>query len=96
MGLYYNTQTGEYPLFIGDIQIIDKSWDENKQLPKNIVSVAEIEIPEEIEGKHIIELKPELIDEVWKQKFGYRDLTQKEIAEIGLIKRPKNMPFWDQ
>jgi len=95
MSIYYNVATDEYPLFIGDVQLIDVSWDEDRELPENIKYVFETDRPEEIDGKHIIELKPEFIGGQWKQKFGYRDLTQEEIDFNWSGRRPPNMLFID-
>lgn len=93
MNLFYNLKTEEYPLFIGDILLIDPSWNDDKKLPDDIVFVEKTTKPEQIENKRIIELKPEFIDGIWKQKFSYRNLTEEEIAQTGLIQIPKNRIF---
>jgi len=79
MLIFYNTATNEYPLFIGDILLINESWTSGMSLPENIVSVEETTPISAGENQMAYEVLPVLSDGVWKQNFAVRDLSEDEI-----------------
>jgi hypothetical protein len=76
---FYNTETNEYPLYIGDLEAT--GWDSSKPLPEGYVEVSDSQSPEVQENQKVIELTPELIDGVYFQNFSVIEMTVAEIQE---------------
>ena len=85
MSAYINTETLEYPLFIGDIQLIypDATAD-NVPLPFKAVICSDV--PEVDEATEIYyELAPILDEGSWKQVFFSRKYNEIELAAIAEV-----------
>lgn len=76
--IFLNTETNQYPLFIGDLELI--GWHQGEELPNNFVQVVEVDQPTFLSGQTIDENFPEQdASGIWKQSWLVRDLTEEEI-----------------
>jgi hypothetical protein len=79
---FYNTETKEFPIFLGDAQVANPEWDGDIENPPTpLVWVADA-APDQVENKVIEDAEPQLVDGVWTRQFTYRDLTADELARI--------------
>lgn len=81
MSAYIKLSTGEYPRHQGDIRLEYPDMGEEFVCPDTYELVPEVQPPETNSNQVSEELKPELIDGVWRKRFVVRDLTEQEIAE---------------
>ena len=70
---------GEYPRYIGDLLLANPDWQEGDILPEGWVQVQETALPSIDQNQAIEELSPELVDDIYIQKFAVRPLTQDEL-----------------
>jgi hypothetical protein len=70
---------GEYPRFVGDVQLDDPSFELGGVLPEGWKEVQETEIPVAGDGEVVIPADPIEIDGVWTQQWDVRPLTTDEI-----------------
>jgi hypothetical protein len=78
---YINENTGEYPRFIGDLQLLNPTATPDN-LPDEWAVVVSTPQPEYQEGKNIYEGEPVKIDGVWTQQWVVRDMTTEELAQV--------------
>lgn len=81
MATYINTKTLEYPLFIGDIQLLFSNATE-ENFPEQYKVVNEATMPEVAEGETVEELSPTFADSVWNQVLSVRKLTAQELQNL--------------
>ena len=78
----YNTQTKEFPIFLGDAQVANPGWDGDiNNPPAPLVWVADA-APEQRENKVVVDAEPKLVDGVWTRQYTYRDYTAEELEQI--------------
>lgn len=82
MGLYYNTHTGQYPLYDADIKNIDDTWEPGKPLPVSWVEVEHSEPPTTNFMQKLTEHTPILEDGKWKRSFSIETFTEEQMLEI--------------
>ena len=80
MAKYLNTQTGQYPLHDGDLEVLVSGWTPGDELPIPWVEVQEVNYPEETEDFLTIEGTPVLVDGVYKMNWELRPMTDVEKA----------------
>lgn len=76
--IYINAE-GEYPLHIGDVQLVKKGWAEGDALPTGWQSVVETERPTAGTDQVAYDSGPVDIDGVLSQGWTVRDLTTEEL-----------------
>lgn len=77
---YYNPETGEWPRFPGDIQLIDSNWNIELPLPEPWVEVADAFMPTLGENQTFVEDEPiKNKDGTYKRNVTVRDLTEEEL-----------------
>lgn len=79
--IYFNTLTKDYPLFSGDIKLIDPNWNEGATLPPHIVEVEESEPINVLENQDAIPDLPKLENGVWKTSWKIVTYTEEEMIE---------------
>lgn len=89
MAIYLNTNTNEYPRFIGDIQIEFPSWNFGDELPSNWVEVEEVENPAYSDNEILEELQPKLVNGKYKQQWVVRKMTAEESERYNAPKTAK-------
>lgn len=78
----YNTETKEFPIFVGDAQVANPEWDGDiENPPAPLVWVADA-APLQLENKVVEDAEPKLVAGVWTRQYTYRDYTEDEIATI--------------
>jgi hypothetical protein len=80
MSIYLNTQTQEYPRFIGDLQLL--GWVVGEPLPENWVEVTSINPPTITNNQIATEEFPVNIDGTWSMSWVVRELTEEEKTNI--------------
>lgn len=78
MATYINTNTNEYPLYTGDMQLIFPDFDD-VNIPEGYALVPHLDAPTCTATQRIKELLPILVDGVWVKQFEIVDLTPEEI-----------------
>jgi hypothetical protein len=76
---FYNTETKEFPIFLGDAQVANPDWDgdlENPPAPLVWVEDAGVEWQED---KVIEDAEPKQVNGVWTRQYLIRDLTAEEL-----------------
>jgi hypothetical protein len=72
---FFNPETNEYPLFPGDMMLIDPNWQIGDTPPAPWVEVQESERPENTdESKVVAELLPSFVDGKWVRTFEIRSV----------------------
>ena len=71
-------ETGSYPLYMGDVQILYPNATEDN-IPSGFSVVQETQKPERENGKLIQEISPVKVDGVWTQQWEKRDMTAEEL-----------------
>lgn len=69
----------DYPLFIGDIQIMHPEWSEGDPLPTDWELVTQEPVPEITDEQTVVQLPVDLVKGKWVQKWQVRDLTTEEL-----------------
>lgn len=82
----YISPAGDYPRFMGDIQLQDPKWQEGQELPDGWIAVEDSALPEVKENQTLIENYPVEQDGKWVRNFTVRDLTADELAQAELEK----------
>jgi hypothetical protein len=77
--MYFISPQGEYPRFIGDIQLKHKGFKTNDTLPNGWVKVSELERPETTTDELAYEEFPVEVDGTMTQNWVIRHLTSQEI-----------------
>ena len=77
--MYINPE-GEYPRFVGDLQLANPEWSEGEPLPEGWISVEEGEIPVLGENEAFQEDFPVLVDGIYYRNIVARPLTEEELA----------------
>lgn len=77
--IFINPQ-GEYPRYIGDLQIDHPSWVEGDALPSGWTEVTPTELPTPSDTQRVVEVYPVEEGGVWVQAWELIDLTEEEIA----------------
>lgn len=72
---------GNYPRYIGDLQLEFPSWKQGDTLPEGWHEVVASELPEIGENETFIEHSPVLVDGIYHQSFSVRPLTEEELAK---------------
>jgi hypothetical protein len=75
--LYLNTETNEYPRYVGDLELL--GWKLGEELPLNWVEVIQDPTPHITENETYYLEFPQLIDGIWKAVWTIRNLTPEEI-----------------
>jgi hypothetical protein len=70
MRIFINELTGEYPRFVGDLQLLDPTWSETDPLAEGWADVEADDPPEEWLNNWI-EIAPIKVDGKWKRAFEY-------------------------
>lgn len=79
MAFFYNTETKEFPIFLGDAQVANPDWDGDvENPPAPLVWVRDV-LVEHVADKVIEEAEPKQVNGVWTRQFTYRNLTAEEI-----------------
>jgi hypothetical protein len=78
--MYLNTQTNEYPLFAGDLELL--GWKQGTPLPENWVEVERTDVPEHSATEVAYENSPTKVGDIWKQSWGIRTLSNEELEQI--------------
>jgi len=78
--MYLNTQTNEYPLSAGDLELL--GWEQGTPLPENWVEVERVNAPEHSATEIVYENNPIKVGDVWKQSWGVRTLSDEELLQI--------------
>lgn len=79
MAFFYNTETKEFPIYIGDLQVANPEWDGDvTNPPTNYVWVSDA-TPTYSENKVIEDAEPIQVNGVWTRQYSYRDLTAEEL-----------------
>ena len=86
--MYINSQ-GEFPRYIGDIQIEDSNWKKGDPLPEGWHEVAQVAPPTVGEFEVLENGEPELRDGVYYQTWTVRSMTEEEIDRKTAPKRAK-------
>lgn len=77
---FYNTETKEFPIFLGDAQVAYPEWDGNIENPPAALVWVEDAVVEWQEDKVIEDAEPKQVNGVWTRQFTFRDLTADELA----------------
>ena len=96
---YIFIETQQYPLYIGDIQLLYPNATEDN-LPNGFAEVFEIQKPETTLTHYAKEITPIQISGVWTQQFEVKEFTADELAaretraqeRIAFINNPSEMP----
>lgn len=80
--MYINTNTNEYPIYIGDIQILYPDFKEGDALPDGIFEVIETEMPQPT-WENVVTLKPtpDFIDGKYYSAWDVLILTPEQVEE---------------
>jgi hypothetical protein len=89
MAFFYNTQTKEFPIFLGDVQITHPDWDGNVENPPTHLVWVEDAAIEWQEDKIIEDAEPKQINGVWIRQYTVRDLNAAEKARKDAPKTAK-------
>ena len=73
--MIYTNAEGEYPLHIGDVQLVKKGWSEGDALPTGWQAVVETERPVAGTDQVAYDSGPIDVDGVLSQGWTVRDLT---------------------
>jgi hypothetical protein len=88
---YIDTTTNRYPLFIGDIQIVDPSWNLGDNLPEGWFEVQETSMPiNPPENSIYYEVAPVMIDGIYTQTWEMKELSSEEQERISAPITAKN------
>lgn len=79
MSVYIN-DLGEYPRYMGDVQLVLPEWQPGDALPAGWSEVVEVLGPSVDETQTYYEVAPIQVDGVWTQQWEVRPLTEEEIA----------------
>jgi len=79
MSVYIN-DLGEYPRYMGDVQLVMPEWQSGDALPIGWSEVVEVLGPSVDETQTYYEVAPIEIDGVWTQQWEVRELTEEELA----------------
>jgi hypothetical protein len=77
--MIYMAPDGTFPLYLGDVQLVDPDFTVGAALPEGWKAVVETEQPPYVVDKYIEGGEPTEIDGVLTQTWIYRDLTAEEI-----------------
>lgn len=82
---FYNPETGEYPRYLGDIQLIDPNWNDTQPLPEPWVEVLDIPIPT-LTANQVYEDGEPIKNKngTYKRNIIIRDRTAEELRAIKL------------
>lgn len=75
---YIDIETGEYPLFIGDLMLRTGLPEEQAMLVERYQQVPDRPLPEWEKTQRMIELPPVLTNGVWEKQFLVRPETEEE------------------
>jgi hypothetical protein len=79
MAFFYNTETKQFPIYLGDAQVAYPDWDGDvENPPAPLVWVADVQV-ELVLDKVIQDAEPKQVNGVWTRQFTFRDLTDEEI-----------------
>lgn len=78
----YNTETKEFPIFVGDAQVANPGWDGDIDNPPAPLVWVHDAAPVNAENKVIEDAEPKLINGVWTRQYKYRDYTADELEAI--------------
>jgi hypothetical protein len=100
---YIFVETQQYPLYIGDIQLLYPDATE-ANLPNGFTEVLEVEKPETTLTHYPKEIAPIQISGVWTQQFQVKEFTADELAaretraqeRMAFINNPNEMPNPDR
>jgi hypothetical protein len=83
---YLNTETGEYPRFDGDLELL--GWVKEEPLPENWVSVEEIAMPEFNSFSEVAVEDAPIQNESgnWEQKWVVRNMNSEEVKFRNVMK----------
>jgi hypothetical protein len=80
MATYINTETNEYPLYEGDIRLVNPDMGDEFILPSNFAEVPESNLPTITETQTFTETTPQLnVDGSYERVYVIRDLTEEEL-----------------
>lgn len=79
MSVYIN-DLGEYPRYMGDIQLVLPEWQPGDALPTGWSEVVEVLGPSVDDSQIYYEVPPVEVDGVWTQQWEVRALTPEELA----------------
>jgi hypothetical protein len=80
MATYINTETNEYPLYEGDIRLVNPDMGDEFILPSNFAEVPESNLPTITETQTFTETTPKLNDDgSYERVYVIRDLTEEEL-----------------
>ena len=81
MATYINTVTGDYPRYIGDIQLEHPNHKEGDVLPGDWAEVTETDPPAVSENQYAKLTNPELVNDKYIMKWEIITLTAEEIEQ---------------
>lgn len=77
--MYIDTNTNTYPLYPGDVLLVAPTWALGDPLPTGWHSVEPTEPPVISEAQTYYEVAPLVVDGIYTQSWGIRDLTETEL-----------------
>lgn len=93
--MFLNTETNEFPRYIGDIQLLFPEWKEGDALPDPWVEVEYTEEPLPEEGFVLDGAIPELSDDgIWRLSWKFREVTEEEMSNSAINRIPQPYPSW--
>lgn len=77
---YINLETKQYPLYAGDVKLVDSSWEEGQPLPNGWSIVIDVEPPAAVTDGYVLEYGEATPndDGTYKMVWQERKLTQAE------------------
>lgn len=74
--------SGEYPLFVGDLKLEHTSWQDGDPLPSGWFVVEESDRPNIFAGQKYVEMQPENVNGIWKRVWAVENLTLEELEAM--------------
>ena len=79
---FYNTETKEFPIFLGDAQVAHPEWNGDIENPPTPLVWVVDAAPDQVVNKVVEDAEPKLVAGVWTRQYTYRDYTEDELATI--------------
>jgi hypothetical protein len=87
----------EYPRYAGDIMLLYPDWKIGDSLPSGWSTVLETEMLTPKADEVVVEDTPELVDNVWTQRWSLRKASQTEIQAkqevLDFLNNKKSLPM---
>lgn len=93
--MFLNTETNEFPRYVGDLQLLYPEWKEGDILPNPWVSVEYTDEPLPEPGYILDSVSPVLgEDNIWRLSWNFRELSEEELSISVINTTPQPYPSW--